>query len=265
MCKWNTQEDLKSSSHKDKSQQKPGRIRQLKESETILMSTLANFDTNKAEAIPYSGYTKPKEIIEQCKIIQSFFPGVRFVNEKLAEGLVSSGAEGRFAIPKWQSVANTYGEAVKMVLDAIGDTRVFKNLLNGFSPEHLIQSVSSMEMFQKLEEYQSGRDILVVAAQFGIRHYRCSSIRACEVMLGNNNEFGLGIFSVGIMLLTHPERLTDFNDVWIDCAGDEYSPITAGNFACTPIFRVDNQKRLLLSADWNDRMDSHCCSASAFI
>ena len=46
------------------------------------------------------------------------------------------------------------------------------------------------------------------------------------------NEFGLGVFEVGILLLTHPERImgnsTDI--LWIDCAGDEYNE-------CAPYFR----------------------------
>jgi len=48
-------------------------------------------------------------------------------------------------------------------------------------------------------------DILVVPAQFGLRHRGRSVRRVREVM--NANEFGLGVFAIGIMLLTHPERL----------------------------------------------------------
>ena len=50
------------------------------------------------------------------------------------------------------------------------------------------------------------------------------------------NEFGLGAFAVGIMLLTHPERLQHHDDLWIDCAGDEYSPVAVGIFGHAPCF-----------------------------
>jgi hypothetical protein len=31
----------------------------------------------------------------------------------------------------------------------------------------------------------------------------------------NANECGLGAFAIGIMLLTHPERLKHYDDLWI--------------------------------------------------
>ena len=48
----------------------------------------------------------------------------------------------------------------------------------------------------------------------------------------NASEFGLNTFSIGIMLLTHPERLQHYNDLWIDCAGDEWSADGSGWSGC---------------------------------
>ena len=50
------------------------------------------------------------------------------------------------------------------------------------------------------------------------------------------NEFGLDVFSIGIMILTHPERLQHYDDLWIDCAGDEFSPDAGGAFYRAPYF-----------------------------
>lgn len=38
------------------------------------------------------------------------------------------------------------------------------------------------------------------------------------------------------MILTNPIRLQHYDDLWIDCAGDEYSPDAGGRFGLTPCF-----------------------------
>jgi hypothetical protein len=81
----------------------------------------------------------------------------------------------------------------------------------------------------------------VVPAQFGIRHRGRSVRRAREVM--SANECGLGAFAIGIMILTHPERLSHYNDLWIDCAGDEFDDPDSGvRFDCAPCFEFDGDE-----------------------
>ena len=184
-----------------------------------------------------SGY-KPKGITEQTNILRQLFPGVGFADEKIAEQPLPPNTEGWFAIPKWETMATTYGEAVQKVLDMIKETRggKFYNYRDGkLGPQYLRQSAKSVKAFQKLGTEQKDHDILVVAAQFGLRHRGRSVRRAREVM--NASEFGLGAFAIGIMLLTHPERLKHYDDLWIDCAGDEFSYDGDGRFDSAPFFR----------------------------
>jgi len=184
-----------------------------------------------------SGYQKPKGITEQTNILRQLFPGVGFADEKIAEQPLPPNTEGWFAIPKWETMAATYGEAVQKVLDMIKKTRdgKFYNYRDGqLGPQYLRQSAKSVKAFQKLGTEQKDHDILVVAAQFGLRHRGRSVRRAREVM--NASEFGLGAFAIGIMLLTHPERLKHFDDLWIDCAGDEFSCDGDGQFGYAPCF-----------------------------
>lgn len=186
-----------------------------------------------------SGY-KPKGITEQTNRLRELFPGIGYANEKLAEGVLPENAEGWFAIPRWEKVASTYGEAVQKVLDLIKQTRngAFYNYRDGeLGPDQLRQSAKAKSMFQKLGDEQKDQDILVVSAQFGIRHRGRSVRRAREVM--NTNECGLGAFAIGIMLLTHPERLQHYDDLWIDCAGDEFAPHAVGGFSRSPCFGFD--------------------------
>lgn len=216
-----------------------------------------------------SGYKKPKGITEQTNILRQLFPGIGFADEKIAEQPLPPNAEGWFAIPKWQTIAPTYGEAVEKVLAKVSETRKgkFKNWREGnLGPDRLKQSARAEKMFQTLGDEQkangSSCDILVVAAQFGLRHRGRSVRRAREVM--QVNEFGLGTFAVGIMLLTHPERLMNYDDLYVDCAGDEYAPEADGVFSRAPIFYFGGD-RVEFLAHWFDGANGSYGSSSAFL
>lgn len=184
-----------------------------------------------------SGY-KPKGITEQTNRLRELFPGIGYADEKLVEGALPPNAEGWFAIPKWEKIAPTYNEAVQKVLDMIKQTRngKFYNYRDGqLGPERLRQMAKTAGVFQKLGDEQKDHDILVVPAQFGIRHRGRSVRRAREVFA--SNEFGLGAFAISIMILTHPERLMNYDDLWIDCSGDEYDdPGSDVRFDSAPCF-----------------------------
>jgi len=211
-----------------------------------------------------SGY-KPKGITEQTNILRQLFPGVGFADEKLAEGTLPPNAEGWFAIPRWEKIAPTYGEAVQKVLDLIKQARngKFYNYREGqLGPQYLRQFQKSAKAFQKLGDEQKDYDILVVPAQFGLRHRGRSVRRAREVM--NASEFGLGAFAIGIMILTHPERLMNYDDLWIDCAGDEFALDADGDFSHAPIFNFSDGK-VKFNASWYDNANGDYGSASAFL
>ena len=213
-----------------------------------------------------SGYRKPKSITEQCNILRQIFPGVGFADEKLAEREVPANAEGWFAIPKWQTIAPTYSEAVQKVLDAVKLARngKFNNYRDGqINEERLRQTAKTASVFQKLGDEQKDHDILVVAAQFGIRHRGRSVRRAREVFAVS--EFGLGAFAVGIMILTHPERLMNYDDLWIDCSGDEFDvPDADVRFDHAPYFDWDGG-RVKFGTVWFGGVGDCFGSASAFV
>lgn len=213
-----------------------------------------------------SGYKKPKGITKQTNILRQLFPGIGFADEKLAEREVPKNADdGWFAIPKWQSLAPTYGEAVQLVLNKLKETRngAFYNYREGeLGPNQLRQSAKTTSVFQKIAEEQGGFDILVVAAQFGLLHRGRSVRRVREILLGN--EFGLGAFAIGIMLLTHPERLAHYDDLWIDCAGDEFAPGAGGRFWHAPVFLFYDDK-LRFDASVVSYALVHCGSVSGFL
>jgi len=210
------------------------------------------------------GY-KVKGITAQTNILRQLIPGIGFADEKLAEQPLPANTEGWFAIPRWQSVAKTYNEAVEKVLELIKQQHKgkFYNWGEGkLGDQYLRQHERTAKKLQMLGDQQKDYDILVVPAQFGLRHRGRSVRRAREVFTAN--EFGLGAFEIGYMLLTHPERLVSYDDLWIDCAGDEYAPGADGGFSRAPCFgfRVGE---IEFATDWFDDARSRYGSASGFL
>jgi hypothetical protein len=78
------------------------------------------------------------------------------------------------------------------------------------------------------------------------------------------NEFGLGAFAIGIMLLTHPEREVQWEQLHIDCAGDEFAPDADGDFSCAPLFFFDDGE-VKFNARWFAHAYELYGSASAFV
>ena len=197
-----------------------------------------------------SGYTPGvMDLDRQITVLARLFPGLGGVNpdylEKVKSGAekLPTGAEKFAAIPNWKKHpelfgGKTYNDAVQKVLDLVELERKgkFINHRKGhIGPDQLRQSKRSKAFWSKLIEEQGNSDILIVPIQFGIRH-RGRSVRRAIVRM-QLNEFGLGAFAVGICLLTHPERLKHFDDLWIDCAGDEYDDPGSGvRFGRSPFF-----------------------------
>ena len=78
------------------------------------------------------------------------------------------------------------------------------------------------------------------------------------------NEFGLGAFAVGCMLLTHPERLVRWEQLHIDCGGDEYDWLADGDWSRCPCFSFGDV-RVEFSANGVDCADQSFGSASGFL
>jgi hypothetical protein len=124
--------------------------------------------------------------------------------------------------------------AVRLIHEKIAASRNFCNYREGkITSAHLRVHTRTISALEQLGRQES--EILIIAAQLGMSHRGRSVRRAREVMRAS--QFGLGSFAVGIMLLTHPERLQHYDDLWIDCTGDEFSPGADGDFSRAPVFR----------------------------
>ena len=187
-------------------------------------------------AYPSNYRVRPVEA--QVTELRKLFPALGSCQEKLARRPLPEGAEAWFGIPRWQALASTYYRATEILLEAFASRRKFSNRVLGRLDETFLRRSERSKLAEEiLADQQQGADILVVAAQTGMLH-RGSSVRRIRVAMAGN-EFGLGTFAVGAILLTHPERLSSTETLMIDCCGDEYSLHGDRVFDRVPLFDYD--------------------------
>ena len=198
-----------------------------------------------------SGY-KPgvQDLDRQIARLQELFLGLGGANPEYLEQVKSGKValpeccEKFGAVPNWKKRPDIFGaiynDALATVLGLIKETRngKFYNYREGqLGSERLRQSARSIAFWNRLIEEQGNPDILIVPFQFGFRHRGRSTRRATEVMIGTPGEFGFGAFAVGCLLLTHEERLQNYDDLWIDAPGDEFDdPDSDVRFDRAPCF-----------------------------
>lgn len=150
---------------------------------------------------------------------------------EIAKGFLElpEGAEGLVVIPKPSKVGKSYNESVELVTKLMAKHRKdWYNFSEGrLGPEHLRLNEKPQQALSQLERETPG-DYLVLAVQTGLRH-RGRSDRRARVMF-SDNEFGLGPYKLGIILLLHPERLQKSEHLAIDCAGCECFSATGRKF-----------------------------------
>ena len=221
-------------------------------------------DEEVASSYTYADGYVLKPLADQIAMLSKIFglDGVKAVAYAQNLPKLPEGAEGWFAVPKWQAIAETYGKAVEKVLGLLGESRKFKNWREGqLDEKYLRQTERTEQMLAKFCEQQEG-DIIIIPGQFGLRHRGRSVRRARVVFVGN--EFGFGSFINGCMLLTHPEREQVWEQLHIDCAGDEFSPGGGGEFVSAPGFDWGGGG-LHFGAYWTDNADEQFGSASGFL
>lgn len=183
-----------------------------------------------------SGYRHPRTLLEQANRLKELFPELRgaFYGERFASEPLPKGAKGHFILLDWRQFGETYVEACKKVFDKVrevyGKNAVYYNSVDRkgkLTEKHLRESAAKRAAMEQIREAQKGHDFLVVPGQFGREHRR--------VVMQYSDQFGFGLFETLILLLTHPDRLrNNYNDLWINCAGDEFSWNGDGQFTIAP-------------------------------
>ncbi len=220
----------------------------------------------------YPASYQVRPIAEQIKTLASVFALNDTKALASADRLPSlpAGAEAWFALLRWQAVAPTYGKAFKRVLGFIFATRQgqTKNWLGSkIGAGYLCPSSMAQRGIDEIARRQEG-DILIVPAQFG-SYYRGQSPR-CVLGGCRNKEFFLGAFSVATMLLLHPDREREWEQLHVACVGDRYAYNLGDQPLFVPVFNClqdPNQKSswLHLDAKRADEADGRYGAASGFL
>ena len=200
----------------------------------LLWPAVAGAQQASAGGFEYPDAYKVKPLAEQQAVLLKHFPRLKQMNTKVPE--LPEGAEGWFAIPRWQRIAPTYGEALSRVFAALAKSREghFHDYRKGqLGARFLRQEKQSKSRWDRLVARQRG-DIVAVPAQFG-RRYRGWSANDVRAKL-EPDQFSLGAYQIAIMLLTHPERLSTGGELWLYAPGDEYSYGGDGHFEFAPLF-----------------------------
>lgn len=172
-----------------------------------------------------------------------------------------AGSEAWFVVPRWHALAATYNDALDVVLQRLARQRPISFArASRLGPAFLRRSERTRDMLDARHR-DSSSDVVVLPAQFGLRH-RGRSVRRVRELLGQD-EFGLGAFEVGCMLLVHPARMARSDQLYVDCAGDEYSASDEQQFSEAPYFRVLDA-RLGFGTSWNGYVDPYFGSATGF-
>jgi len=219
----------------------------------------------------FSGYRKPVGVTDQIDILRSHWPqlnpdrAIHYMGEVYPKLQLPSWVEGPFALIRPGFFSNIYGEELEEVFRALAKDRngKFTNCRKGrLGPERLRRNIRTVSMMNRIMEQQPDGDIIIVPEQFGIRHRGRSIRRAREVFVAS--EFGEDAKNVGTMILTNPTRLQHYDDIWINCAGDEYSSAANGQFDDALYFGFVSG-RVEFDTPWFGPASSICGSISAVL
>lgn len=176
-----------------------------------------------------SGYTKAKSIPEQIDILYKLFPFLyhRLFTIPISTRAVPNGAEGYFVIPPWQLFAQTYHEAIIILIGRLGRAlgrSVYLYCHGKIKCKNLSRDINTENA---LKYIGGGADdwwktMIIIPAQLGI-YYRGASPLWVKRSL-RAHEFSLGLFEGMIMLATHHERLNCDDDLGIEFPGDSFFP-----------------------------------------
>lgn len=144
----------------------------------------------------------------------------------IAPGLVRAAADGWFAVPRYELVSEHYQTAVDVLLAALARTRPLVHWPQKRTESYTLSPLDGTARLMKSLFDRTDGAFAPLQAQTGRRFKGLAPKRVGRRFWGvmQQNEFCLGVFAVGCILLTHPERLVDDRSLWIDCAGDVCLP-----------------------------------------
>ena len=198
----------------------------------------------KDSRFPYfSGYSVPMPITDQIDVLRGYWPqlnpdkALRYVGETLPKLSPPDWTEGAFVLIAPGFFSDKYNEEVAELFKALGKDREgnFVNFPVDLNLKSLRQCDATTVAWSRILKEQSDSDLIILpGAQFGAKRRKdsASQIRATYAP----GEFGIGTRDCATMLLCCTNRLENFDDLWIQCPGDEFSRDADGVYSDVPDF-----------------------------
>ncbi len=202
---------------------------------------------------------KPKSVNEQVKRLRKLFPNSKFQESEKSD-------EQGFVIPTWSSIACSYQKALEKVFDRIGKLEgiEFSNWHLGKQDENnLRHNTRTISIFNSVLESQAHGNYVVANAHMG-KHSLGKSPNEVLAEIDGGVNFGLTGFHVGIIILTHFDRIAGRGDMWINCLGDEIITSTKNEFNGVPFYTITNKKIWFCGHDRNCKFDRFGSATTMF-
>ncbi|OGB74342.1 hypothetical protein A2V68_01150 [candidate division Kazan bacterium RBG_13_50_9] len=255
------------------------RVAKFKEGLTALLEEAIALNPFSKERVKqawfYPKNWQAKGVAEQVIKLATLFPGIDLSQvEMLVAKLVAQKlADGVAILPKLSFLAKLwniadpygggYGPICEKLFELIAASRSFHNYRTGQMNEQHIRIMEDVrEQLKKLEAETLG-DVLVLSFNFG-NLYAGFSPRNARFEALNNNQFPLIAAQVACLLLTMPDRLTAWEQLFIDCSGDEWDWDAGGGWTRSVCFGFDGGK-LLFDNRYADYANDFFGSAVAFL
>lgn len=220
------------------------------------------------------GWTVPDLAVQEDRLL-ALFPGINLQGSNASEKrLVPKGADGLALLPslrflgKLLKIADPYGAGYGVIIGRLCELLstqrdgAFHNYRKGELTEAYVRLYAEVrERLEQLEAATPG-DVLVLPISFG-NLYAGWSVRAARWEALDQEQLPLGGAHVACLLLVMPERLTAYEQLWIDCPGDEHNWYADGRWSRCLYFRFDFGQ-LGLTAHGADYADDGCGSVVAF-
>ncbi|HRY60498.1 MAG TPA: hypothetical protein P5096_03915 [Patescibacteria group bacterium] len=187
-------------------------------------------------------YRGPKPIEKQVEILLKYFPRLdpeptfRYMCDVYPKLVLPKWVEGPFAVPNEYALAEKfypkvedrparYCSGVNLVLEKIALSRgnFYKYQGVQITPGYFGRLSRTADMIDRLIEMQKGADIIIHPMQLGMR-WRGKSVQGGHKLYIRREfggEFGEGSLEIGSVILTHHKRLSRWEELDMDCAGDQ--------------------------------------------
>ena len=168
---------------------------------------------------------KIKPLKEQIEILRNRIHADLGKNDKKFQRRpLPLGADGWFAVPRWQALSSSKGGATGRLFLAFRDNLRCAHRALDF--KHRENDICTDAVFEELCRQQEGNEVLVVPARYRFSNGSGSTYPPRKKKKGNIDQksvFFLDTFSVGAILLTHLTNLGDYRGLIVPCSNEVFT------------------------------------------